>query len=138
MVIAGDPGLLMGIPEIDEQHQELFRRLDALHEAIRSGRSREEVGRTLAFLRGYAVEHFGAEEALMIQRAYPGLADHRAEHVAFVGEIAALETEYQRDGPTASLVIRVNIQLTGWLRSHIYRTDKALAAFLRAAPAAGG
>ncbi len=138
MAIAWDPDLLVGIPEIDEQHQELFRRLDALHEAIRSGRSREEVGRTLAFLRGYAVEHFGAEEALMIQRAYPDLTDHRAEHAAFVGEIAALETEYQRDGPTASLIIRVNTQLTGWLRSHIYRTDKALVAYLRAAPAGSG
>ena len=134
MSIAWDPTLLVGIPEIDGQHQELFRRLDALHEAIRGGRSREEVGRTLAFLHDYAVQHFGAEEALMIDRGYPDLADHRAEHVAFVAELEALEGEYRRDGPTASLIIRVNTQLTGWLRSHIYRTDRALVSFLRPAP----
>jgi len=134
VAIEWDPTLVVGIAEIDGQHQELFRRLDALHEAIRGGRSREEVGRTLAFLREYAVQHFGAEEALMVDRGYPGLADHRAEHVAFVGELEALEAEHRRDGPTASLIIRVNTQLTGWLRSHIYRTDRELVAFLRATP----
>lgn len=134
MAILWDPTLLVGIPEIDGQHQELFRRLDALHEAIRGGRSRDEVGRTLAFLHQYAVQHFGAEEALMVDRGYPDLADHRAEHVAFVAELEALEGEYQRDGPTASLIIRVNTQLTGWLRSHIYRTDRALVNFLRPTP----
>jgi hemerythrin-like metal-binding protein len=131
VAIAWDPALLVGIPEIDQAHQELFRRLDALHEAIRGGRSREEVGRTLTFLHDYALQHFSAEQALMAERAYPGAADHRAEHEAFVGELEALEAEYRRDGPTASLIIRVNTQLTGWLRSHIYRTDRALVAFLR-------
>jgi hemerythrin len=131
--IAWDPALVVGIPEIDDAHQELFRRLDGLHQAIRAGRSREEVGHTLDFLRDYAVAHFAAEQALMAERGYPGLADHEAEHHAFVAELKALEAEYQRDGPSASLIIRVNTQLTGWLRSHIYRTDRALVDFLKAA-----
>jgi hemerythrin-like metal-binding protein len=131
VAIAWDPALLVGIPEIDSAHQELFRRLDGLHEAIRAGRSREEVGRTLAFLHDYALQHFAAERALMVERAYPGLADHQAEHDAFVGELGALEADFQREGATASLIIRVNTQLTGWLRSHIYRTDRALVSFLR-------
>ncbi len=138
MAIEWDPALLVGIPEIDEAHQELFRRLDGLHLAIRAGRSREEVGRTLSFLHDYALQHFADEEALMDQHAYPGAADHRAEHEAFVGELRGLEAEYQRDGATASLIIRVNTQVTGWLRSHIYRTDRALVAFLRDRPSKAG
>jgi len=134
MSIAWDPTLVVGVPEIDEQHQELFRRLDALVESIRGGRSRDEVGHTLAFLREYAGSHFAAEEALMVARSYPGLPDHRAEHEAFAAELVTLDAERQRDGATASLIIRVNTQLTGWLRSHIYRTDRALVTFLQAQP----
>ena len=40
------------------------------------------------------------------------------------------QAEFLRDGPTPSLIIRVNTQLTGWLRSHIYRTDRSMADFL--------
>lgn len=133
MAITWDPTLKTGIPEIDAQHEELFRRLDALLQAIRGGRSRDEVGRTLAFLEDYVSHHFAAEEGQMQARAYPGLADHRAEHEAFRADLRALEAEFLRDGASASLIIRVNTQLTGWLRSHIYRTDRALAAFLTGA-----
>jgi len=134
MTIAWDSTLVVGVPEIDAQHEELFRRLDALVESIRGGRSRDEVGSTLSFLREYARSHFAAEEALMAAQGYPGLADHRAEHETFAAELVSLDAERQRDGATASLVIRVNAQLTGWLRSHIYRTDRALVAFLQAQP----
>lgn len=134
MSITWDPSLVVGNAEIDAQHQELFRRLDALVESIRSGRSRDEVGNTLAFLREYARNHFAAEERLMAERGYPGLGDHRAEHETFAAELVALDAERQRDGPTASLIIRVNTQLTGWLRSHIYRTDRALVTFLQQQP----
>jgi hemerythrin len=134
MAISWDPTLVLGIPEIDAQHQELFRRLDALLSAIRGGSSKAEVGNTLAFLGEYAVEHFSGEERIMEELLYPGLADHRAEHRIFAAEFRALLAEHHRDGPTASLVIRVNTQLTSWLRSHVYRTDRALADFLRSQP----
>ncbi len=130
MSVTWDPTLVTGVPEIDAQHEELFRRLDALLEAIRGGRSRDEVGRTLTFLEEYARLHFATEEAQMEARGYPGLADHRAEHEGFRGDLRALEAEFLRDGPSASLIIRVNTHLTGWLRSHIYRTDRAMGRFL--------
>lgn len=132
MTIAWDPTLLTGDAVIDGQHQELFRRLDGLIEAIRAGRSREEVGRTIVFLHEYVVEHFAAEETLMVARGYPGLSDHRAEHDAYVKEIRLLEAELQRDGPSTGLTVRVSTQLNSFLRSHILRTDRALVDFLRA------
>lgn len=132
MAITWDPTLVLGVPFIDRQHEELFRRLDALIASIRGGRSRDEVAHTLEFLGAYSREHFAAEEALMEEKGYPALPDHRAEHERFGAELRALQAEYGRDGPTASLIIRVNTQLTTWLRTHIYRTDRALVDFLNA------
>jgi hemerythrin len=131
MTISWDPTLALGIPDLDRQHKEFFARVDSLVHAIRSGFSRDEVGRTLAFLGSYASTHFAAEEALMRAVGFPGLAEHRSEHAGFVRDMEALEAEHQRDGASPSLILRVNVQLSGWLRDHICRTDRELAAFLR-------
>jgi hemerythrin len=130
MAISWDPSLATGNAEIDQQHVELFSRLDALLEGARSKRSVEEVGRLLGFLGDYVVTHFAAEEAVMRKHAYPDLQAHRAEHERFVGDFSALLREYLADGASLLLIVRVNARVTDWLRDHIYRTDKALARFL--------
>lgn len=134
MAITWDPSLNLGVPEIDRQHVELFDRLDRLLEAARTGQTEEQVGKLLGYLGDYVVDHFGAEEALMTTRRYPGLAAHAAEHRRFVDEFQALLREYLEDGATLLLVVRVNAKVTAWLREHIYRTDKALAGFLAGGP----
>lgn len=132
MALSWDPTLVTGFPAIDEQHEQLFAHIDALLQAIRSGRSRDEVGRTLAFLADYVQTHFAAEEELMRATAYPGYPEHRAEHEVFTRDLATLEEEYQRNGPSPGLVLRVNGRVTSWLREHIHRVDRLLAEHLRA------
>jgi hemerythrin len=131
MALSWDVSLLLRVPEIDAQHQELFGRLDALLDAIRAGNSRDVIGQTLTYLCEYVIRHFAAEENLMAERGYPKLPDHRTEHHAFAAELRELQAEFDRNGPSASLIIRVNTQLASWLRSHVMRTDRALADFLR-------
>lgn len=132
MAIAWDPALAVGVAEIDEQHRELFRRVDALLEAVQSRQSAAEAARLLEYLDAYVVSHFGAEEALMKASRYPGLEAHQAEHARLIEDLAALREEYRRDGVTALLVVRVNARVTQWLFQHINRTDRALGAFLLA------
>ncbi len=132
MAIRWDPTLVMGVPELDRQHKEIFARLDSLLEAIRGGSSREEVGRTLDFLRDYVLTHFKAEEELMREIAFPGLPTHRAEHDRFVRDLSVLTAEHSRDGASPSLILRVNSRVSEWLREHIQRTDRELAGYVRA------
>jgi hemerythrin len=132
MATRWDPALTTGVAEIDRQHQEIFARVDALLQAIRGGSSREEVGRTLAFLGGYVVTHFMAEEELMRETVFPGLQAHRTEHERFVRDLAVLTAEHSRDGASPSLVLRVNSRISEWLREHIHRSDRELASHLRA------
>jgi hemerythrin len=127
-----DPTVEMGVPEIDEQHRDILRRLDALIHAVRQGYSRDEVGRTLAFLREHVTTHFTAEEKLMRAVAFPALAEHQAEHDGFVRDLADLEAEHERHGASPSLVLRVSGHVTEWLREHLFGSDRKLAQFLRA------
>jgi hemerythrin len=127
-----DPGLATGIPEIDEQHRQVFGQLEAIYDAIRRGASRDELGRTLEFLRGHVARHFTAEEALMTTVGYPEIAAHRAEHEAFARDLRVLERDHQRAGASPGLVLRVSGQLATWLRDHVSGRDRALAEFIRA------
>jgi hemerythrin len=132
MALSWDPTLVTGVPEVDAQHEQLFERLDALLHAIRRGSSRDEVARTLAFLRDYVDTHFAAEEALMRDAAYGGYEEHKAQHELFARDLAALQEEFRRDGPSPSLILRVNSRVTAWLRDHLHRLDRSLADHLRA------
>jgi hemerythrin len=126
------PALEVGVQEVDDQHRELFRRVDALVDAIVARHGPEEMGPLFDFLGRYAIEHFTAEEALMRVHGYPQRADHEVEHQSFVEDFAALRREFNREGATALLLVKVNARVVRWLVDHISGTDKELAAFLKA------
>jgi hemerythrin len=132
MAIQWDPALAMGVPDIDRQHEEIFFRFDSLLQAIRGGSSREEVGRTLAFLSDYIATHFRSEEDLMREAGFPSLTAHRAEHERFSRDLTLLAAEHSRDGASPSLILRVQSRVSEWLCEHIHRADRELAGFLRA------
>ena len=131
MRITWDRALETGDAEIDAQHRELFDRIDKLLAASREKRSREEVGQMLTFLGDYVVHHFSAEERMMQAAAYPEIGAHQTEHQRFVQEFAILYNEYKTEGPSTLFIIRVGNRVTGWLREHIYRTDRSLVQWLR-------
>jgi hemerythrin len=129
--ITWDRNLETGDPEIDGQHRELFNRIDKLLAASREQRSRDEVAQTLTFLGDYVVHHFAAEERMMVLADYPEQEAHRAEHARFVQEFGILYREFKAEGPTTFFIIRVGNRVTGWLREHIYRTDRSLVEYLK-------
>lgn len=132
MAITWYRALEVGVQEVDDQHRELFRRVDALVDAMAARRGPEEMGPLFDFLGRYAVEHFTAEEALMRVHGYPQRHAHEVEHQQFVDDFAALRREFGREGPTALLLVKVNGRVVQWLVDHISRTDKELAAYLKA------
>ena len=131
MGIEWDPKLAVGVKLIDGQHQELFRRVNALLAAMEENRGREQVGKLLDFLKQYTVDHFGAEAKLMAQFRYPQAADHVAQHLDFVKTFLELHAEFVKTGPTAALTVKLNRTVCSWLRQHIGSTDKQLGQFLQ-------
>ena len=132
MATAWTPDLAVGDNTIDEQHQELFRRVDELLVAMQDGRAKRELRGLVAFLEGYVQEHFGAEERAMLATGYRGYELHKAEHEAFIATLAELKTTLSQRGPSYLLVVRVHDAVVGWLREHIMRSDKAIGAHLSA------
>lgn len=123
--------LKLGHDAIDRQHEALFDIVNRLHDAMRSGKTREEQGNILAFLGTYTIEHFAAEEALMEASAYPGLAAHRAEHEDLLRQFEELQEKYEAGSMTLSIMAMHFLK--DWLTHHIQEVDQQLANHLRQA-----
>lgn len=132
MAVTWSSDLALGVPLLDAQHEELFRRCDLLLEACATNRGPDEVRRIVAFLQAYVHHHFVDEERVQAESGFPAAAAHRAEHEAFTADVTDLATRLARDGPTGAVVSDTSQKLVEWLVRHVRRSDRALADFLRA------
>lgn len=131
MAIQWTDDLAVGVLDIDMQHKELFKQINALSSAMSTGRGKEEIGKIIAFLGDYTIKHFGNEEKKMDARSYPKSSSHKAMHASFIATFQRLNSELEKNGATSSLVIDVNVKVGEWLKNHIAETDKQLGAFLK-------
>ena len=125
------PDLAVGVSLIDDQHKELFKRIDQLLEASSQGKGRDEIEKLIRFLSDYVVTHFGTEEKAMIQHGYGGITAHKGEHLAFVRDFGNLAKSYKTNGASTTLVLALQRRVIDWLNHHIRQSDKALGAFLK-------
>jgi hemerythrin-like metal-binding protein len=117
---------------IDEQHQELFRKINELLHFI--GEEQEDcVLEILDFLGAYAVTHFTMEETLMKQADYPHYAEHKAQHTKFIEVFSNFKRRYEQNhNKEGHLFLALSIQqkLVNWLIHHVGQSDKKLGDFL--------
>ena len=125
--ISWDPSMTTGVEALDNQHKQLISWLNDLLGAMSVGRGRAEVASLLDKLGGYAVMHFGNEEECMTKYNCPVAAKNAAAHKDFVATFASFREEFDRDGASAHLVVRVESELMRWLTSHIKHIDTQLA-----------
>ena len=120
---------LVGVTEIDQQHQKLVALINTLHDAMKSGKTKDVLGQLFTELVDYTVYHFATEERLMTQFHYPDFEKHRREHVALTQKAQSLQADY-RAGRMA-ISFEVYEFLYDWLAHHIQGNDQKVGAFLR-------
>lgn len=132
MTIVWDKNLETGIAWQDDQHKELFMKINSLLHAIRTGKGREEVGRTVEFLADYVVFHFRDEEMHMEKTGYPGYAAHKKEHREFADVVFELRKEivFKLAAKIPVPLVPVQRLLVNWVVNHIAKVDKELGEFL--------
>ncbi|AWB10914.1 hemerythrin [Thermodesulfobium acidiphilum] len=123
--------LSSGFKEIGDQHKELINRVNKLLDACNPGKGKQEIGETLNFLSDYVVEHFNSEEKYMKQYNYPGLNEQIEQHKYFVSYVGELKKDFEQNGPSISLTMKLSKNLVDWLVNHIMKVDKKAGAFLK-------
>ncbi len=106
----------------DDQHKELFDRVNALNDAVSKG-VRDEIGGSLDHLISYVVEHFETEERLMEERGYEGLDAHRGEHKKLVDTCTDLQKKFHAGN--ADIEDETMVFIKDWLDQHIPVIDKS-------------
>ncbi len=129
--IKWDESMSTGVESLDAQHKQLISWLNNLLVCMSEGRGRAEIDGLLQQLGAYATLHFGNEEECMEKWRCPMAAQNAAAHKEFIATFQNLRDEFDRNGATAHLVVRVQSELMRWLSAHIKRTDTSLRACVR-------
>lgn len=115
-------------PEIDALHVEFEQCLAELNAARDA-----TLSAALESLKAHLDRHFGAEERLMQESAFPVLGCHKREHDMVFGVLAQVRQRFA-DGDR-EVVRRLIDELPRWFEAHAATHDSALAEFLKAARA---
>jgi len=90
-----DPKYLLGITEIDTQHQELHTLIQSLQDVIGETNKRQLIHPTLRRLHYLLVTHFAYEESFMTMSNYPDMVQHKRNHKG----VLKLFEDYFRNPP---------------------------------------
>ena len=130
MLFVWDKCLEIGNDEIDNQHKELFKRVNKLLSAMADGRGKKTIGKLIEFLTEYVAIHFNAEENLMRKRNYTDYLQHQIQHKQFTADVFHIKQVFETQGATSDLVIQMHKKVCNWLRNHISTEDKKFGAYL--------
>lgn len=132
MMVEFDKSLVTGNEMIDEQHKELIGKIDKLLVCCEEGGGKIQAIKMLDFLAEYTEYHFGEEEKLQEEVAYPGIEEHKKNHAEFKKAVEELhEMLSEEEGPSDAFVAAVKKNVVDWLFNHIKNLDKALATFVQ-------
>jgi len=130
--VSWTPRLTTHVDMIDEQHKELYQRLNDVVNAIMQGKGKDEVEKFIDFLIEYTRFHFGTEERYMEQFQYPAMQAHKSDHVRLTDEVRAMAESLRARGADSMLVVSVTQKMGQWLGDHIGTMDTALGSYLKA------
>ncbi|MDW7733293.1 MAG: bacteriohemerythrin [Methanolobus sp.] len=117
----------MNIKEIDEQHKNLVKMINELHDAMLNARSKEVALGIINNMAEYTQYHFSTEEKYMVQYKYPEYVAHKKEHDKFIEQVGAFKKDYESG--KAGLTFELLNFLKDWLVGHIQESDRKYSPF---------
>jgi hemerythrin len=117
------------VPEVDAEHQQLFRLCDDLQRATMAGAPAAGLLAAVDELVIHASHHFSHEERVMRAAGYPLYGWHHRQHHTARLKIRALERRIRRGDRGAALELPDFV--SGWLNDHIRLADRMFGAYLR-------
>ena len=122
-MIQFSPNLVTHVDEIDNQHKELFNRINAVTSLGAGSVNRDETEKTLNLLGLYIIKHFADEEVLQRKSGYPKYKWHHEQHGEYISEFQDLKKEYQKNGASTEFTLRMNKSMVDWIVKHIKNVD---------------
>ena len=109
------------VPDMDNQHKKLVDLVNNLHDAMKQGKGKEQIAKTLDELIKYTVFHFTSEEKLMINGGYENFEEHKAKHEELKQQVLDFQNKYKAGKIVATTEVLTFLQ--NWLLNHIRQDD---------------
>ena len=134
-LLSWSPQYSIGNDQIDAEHVELFRLVNAFDDHWRENHDPQSIAVLLNQLIAYAEMHFQHEETIMREAEFPKLAEHQKIHEAMVETIFNLRQSFEAQH--SHLETNTMKFVKTWLLGHISQNDYLFRDFLarRKAPA---
>ena len=116
--------LSVGIDAMDEEHKELFRRINDLLIGLLGQGEEHDLAGLVSRINEYVEYHFSDEEKLQAKYGFPELEQHKKLHAIYISEFAAIEEKLRAGEFDANLLIRIQDKIVNWLLDHIAGADK--------------
>lgn len=115
---------LIGIPEIDNEHRQLFQMINEAFELLQDLKNAPLVAKTLLVkLQEYAATHFVHEEAYMENTNDPELVRQKKEHAAFTAKLKTFDIDSITSDTAPDIIENILTYLIRWLYGHILSSD---------------
>lgn len=112
----------VGVAEIDNQHQLMFKTINELFEAINNKITAEKINSIIESLINYKIYHFATEEKYFKEFAYENATEHIAKHQEFNKKIEQLSGKYHKN--SIDLAFELVDFLEDWLVDHLMIEDQ--------------
>ena len=124
--------LKTGIPLIDKQHDDYADLVDRFFEMASSeGVTRMQLSDAVDDVIKYAIEHFDAEEHLMMSLDYPHYEEHRNKHDVFRIRTDCCPADVQSTDDVSACAVTIGKWLITWFCDQVQNDDLKLAGYIR-------
>lgn len=124
----------IGVPLIDKQHEELFKRVSDFIQTVRGEGDWEsklsKVKENMEFMQEYVVVHFNAEEIYQEKIKYPDLENHKKVHAKFKADVNGYVQRLEQEGYSEELVQEFGGKLMAWLIMHVAAMDQKIGEYV--------
>lgn len=126
--ISWSDDFLIGIAELDFEHQRLIEDINELHHELLAQVDIARVGDTLSRILSRMQAHFALEEHVMLSHKYPHYSAHKAEHERLLDDYTDFMTRVDKDR-WLSECENIERVLRSWIVDHILTSDKKRASW---------
>lgn len=126
-----------GLELIDLQNNQLYQCFEELLRLLAQADQQQQplsidpVRALLTRLGNYAQTQHVLEEMLLEQAAYPKLAQHRAEHIAFKAKLSQFDRALTQGHSPQAVARSLHAELNHWMQSHLATHDQACIPYLK-------
>lgn len=116
---------------LDMQHQQMFRKINELLEAIINETGEDVVDDMVSFFKEYMDKHFKYEERYLTENGYPEVDGHKEKHEVFVAKYHELNEKLKDGIDPEKIVLEIENFMGSWLTQHILVEDQRYARYFQ-------